>query len=106
MQQDTQSAVDKEQDWAEKAADLVEQVANTLRQKGIEPLFRIGRLMSYGIIALLAGVIVLVVTMTVIVRLLTDYAFGHHVWITYLLIGGITLTLGMFLMKKMKSYDI
>jgi hypothetical protein len=44
--------------------------------------------------------------MTVIVRLLTDYAFGHHVWITYLLIGGITLTLGMFLMKKMKSYDI
>ncbi len=106
MDNDATTNPHSDQDWAAKAADLVEQLATTIRRKGIEPLFRFGRLLSYGLIAALAGIVVLLVTLTIVVRVLTDYAFGHHVWITYLVLGGITLLLGMFLMNKMKSHDL
>ncbi len=94
------------QDWADKAADLVGQFATTIRRKGVEPLFRLGRMLSYGLIAVLVGTVVLLVTVTVVVRVLTDYAFAHHVWITYLVLGGINLIFGVFLINKMKSHDI
>ncbi len=106
MDNDATKRQQSDQDWADKAADLVEQFALIIRSKGIEPLFRLGRLLSYGLIAVLVGTVVLLVTVTVVVRVLTDYAFGHHVWITYVVLGGINLIFGLFLINKMKSYDL
>lgn len=91
-------------DWADKAADVVVGFADSLRTKGVDPIFKIVRLTSYGIIAALVGTVICIVLVTILVRILTDYVFGHHVWITYLVLGGISVTVGLFLLNRMKSY--
>ena len=86
--------------WSERAAQIVVDATDSLREKGISPIYRITRWLIYGFFGL--ALLLVVGTLFVIgaIRLLTVYAFGHHVWITYLVLGFIFAVLGFFLWSR------
>ena len=86
--------------WSEKAAQTVVDITDTLREKGISPIYRIARWVVYGLLAAVIGVVILVLLLIALVRLLTDYVFASHVWLTYFALGIIFSIVGSALWMK------
>ena len=86
--------------WADRATDLVVDLTDALREKGISPLYRITRWLIYGLVGGALALVVGIVLLIAVVRLLTVYAFASHVWITYLVLGAILTVAGLVLWSK------
>lgn len=86
-----------------RALDTIDTVVATVNDKAIRPVVVAARAIVFGLIAVLVGIAVLIMVTIGLVRLLTDDAFAHHVWITYFVIGGIFCGAGTFLFSKRGS---
>ncbi len=89
------------QDWASKATQRVESLTDLLRSKSVRPAFTIARYLSFGLVGAAIGLTILILFVILIVRLLTVYLFAEHVWITYLVLGGISTLGGMVAWSRM-----
>lgn len=81
-------------DWAAQAADTIENVVESVRDKTTGPALTAIRAVVYGTFAGIVGLAVLVVFIILAVRVLDialpDSVFGKdHVWVVYLILGGI-----------------
>jgi len=81
--------------WPARMADFVEDTVSAVHDRVIRPLQIAARALVFGIVvgtmALLLGGLVAVA----LVRLLDTYAFGHRVWASDLLVGGIFTLIGL-----------
>ena len=87
-----------QQDWPAQAADTIERVVGTVRDKTTGPAITAGRAVVYGLFAAIVGVAALVTAIIASVRLLDVYlpdaVFGEsHIWAAYLLVG-LAFTIG------------
>lgn len=87
-------------DFAERTVDTIDSVVTTIREKTVDPLVKLTRIVVYGILVLIALVLVAVLGSIALVRLLDVYAFGNRVWISYFIIGGIFTIVGLLLWSK------
>jgi hypothetical protein len=67
----------------------------------VQPAYRVARYLSFGLVGAIVGIAVLVFLVIFAIRVLTVYLFGEHVWITYLVLGGISALGGMFSWSRM-----
>lgn len=72
----------------------------------MRPIMLAGRFLAYGFILLLLALIVLIALIIAIVRLSTVYLFAHHVWITYLVVGAISISVGLFIWRKRRPVSL
>lgn len=94
-----------ERDWAAQAADTIEQVVGSVRDKTTGPALTAARAVVYGTFALLVGTACLVVLIAGAVRLIDSYlpdaVFGEdHMWATYLILGLVFVIVGAVLWRK------
>lgn len=94
------TATTQRSDWPDRAAQLVVDATDAVREKGISPIYRLTRWIVYGILATILLVLVGVFLLIAIVRLLTVYVFADQVWITYSILGLIFTLLGFLLWSK------
>ncbi len=81
-----------ERDWPAQAADTIERVLGSVRDKTTGPALTGARAVVYGTFAALVGTACLVVLIIAAVRLLNSYlpdaVFGEsHMWASYLILG-------------------
>jgi hypothetical protein len=79
-------------DWPAQAADTIERVVGSVREKTTGPLLKASRGVVYGLFAGFVGFVVLVMAIVMGARLLNNYlpdaVFGEdHMWAVYLIIG-------------------
>jgi hypothetical protein len=91
--------------WATEFADTVERVVGQVRQRTTDKIILLARALVYGLIAGILGVIVLILAVIGALRglqALLELAmpWSRAVWVSYLLLGGILLLLGLLLMRK------
>lgn len=91
--------------WASDIADTVERTVATVRKRTTDKLVYLARGLVYGLIAGLLGIVVLALAVIGSLRglqSLLDLAmpWSRAVWVSYLLLGGILLLLGLLMMKK------
>jgi hypothetical protein len=86
-------------DWAAQAADSIEQVVTTLRDRTAAPLTMVVRTLVYGLLAAIVGVAGLVLLAIGAVRALDVY-LPEDVWAAHLVTGGIFTLAGLFLWAK------
>ena len=82
-------------DWPSKAADMVEDVVGAVHDRVVRPLLLAGRVAVFGIIIGAMALVLGVLLAIALVRLLDNYAFGHRVWASEALVGGIITILGL-----------
>ena len=88
-------------DLAAKVTDYLETAVTLIRDKSTKPLADIINTILLTVMLLL-GISFLAVIFTIgIVRVLNDLVFSGHVWATYLLLGGISFAVGLFLIRKL-----
>jgi hypothetical protein len=72
-----------------RALDTIDTVVATVNDKAVRPAIVAARAVVFGVIISVVGLAVLALLCIGVVRLLTDDAFGHRVWISYLVLGAI-----------------
>ncbi len=84
-------------DWAVQAADTIERVVGTVRDRTAVPLDRAARAVVYGLLAGLLGAAATVLVVIGIVRLAEQ---AVPVWLVYAILAGIFVLLGVFVWSK------
>ncbi|HEY9558362.1 MAG TPA: hypothetical protein VIR58_16615 [Acidimicrobiales bacterium] len=92
-------------DWPAQAADTIERVVGSVRDKTTGPAITAARAVVYGTFALFVGLMVAVLFSVVLVRILDVYlpsaVFGdEHVWAAHGLVGLLFTIAGAFLWSK------
>jgi hypothetical protein len=83
-------------DWPARAADSIERVVVTVRDRTTRPLLIAGRAIVFGLLIAIVGVTMVVLLSVAIFRIvviLTDRA-----WVAYLVLGAIFVIVGFILM--------
>lgn len=84
----------------------VDHLLDLLHDKVLRPIILAGRAIAYGLIIALAAVVFVVVLVIGAIRLLNVYAFSSHEWITYLLIGALSMIFGFFIWRKRRPLTL
>jgi hypothetical protein len=92
-------------DWPAQAADTIERVVGSVRDKTTGPAITAARWVVYGTFALVVGTGVGVLVAIAAVRLLDVYlpnaVFGEqHTWVAHLLVGAVFSLFGMLLWSR------
>lgn len=94
-------------DLATKAADVVDSVVDVVRNRVVSPIERAATYVILAIFSLFAGAVLLVLLCVGLFRLfmmlLNIIPGGPHEWAAYLMMGGIFLAAGMFMMRKRRD---
>ena len=93
-------------DWADQAADTVESLVLTVKEKTTVPATTIARGLVYGLVIAALGTAVLVMLSIAAIRFLTVYlpvgrVHGQHrVWVAELIVGIVFTLAGLFCWSK------
>lgn len=94
-------------DLATKAADMVDSVVDVVRNRVVSPIERAATYVILAIFSLFAGSVLLILLCVGLFRLLmmllNIIPGGPHEWAAYLIMGGIFLAAGMFMMRKRRN---
>jgi hypothetical protein len=93
----TPAAVEK--DWAAQTADSIDKIIGSIRSKTTTPLERLTRVVVYGVLCAILGLVALVLLAIAAVRALDELIPGE-VWPAHLIIGGIFIAVGLFMWWK------
>jgi len=90
-------------DWTAEAADRIESVVTTVRDKTTVPVQKIAAMVVYGLVAGVLGAMALILLLVGLVRLHVYLPFhpeGRRVWTSYVALGAIFVTLGGLLWRR------
>lgn len=97
-------------DWPAQAADTIERVVGSVRDKTTGPAITAARWLVYGTFALLVGTGAAILSAIAAVRFidvyLPDSVVGEdHTWLAHTIVGTVFALLGMFLWSRRKAPD-
>jgi hypothetical protein len=81
-------------EWPARVADTIDDVVTGVHDRVIRPLMMVGRGVVFGLIIATMLLVLGVVAAVALVRLLDIYAFGHRVWASDALVGGVLVAAG------------
>jgi len=91
------------EDWPVQVADRIEAVVESVRGETTVPITKVVRAVVFGLIVAVAGIIALVMTIILVIRLHVYLPFHpayRRLWTSYAVLGAIFVLLGMFLWRK------
>ena len=95
-----------EPDFVDKALRVFDHVLDLVHDKVLRPIILAGRVIAFGFIIVLAAIVLLTVLITAFVRLLNVYAFAGHEWLSYLVVGVISLSVGLIIWRRRRRVNL
>ncbi|HTX63901.1 MAG TPA: hypothetical protein VMD28_09690 [Acidimicrobiales bacterium] len=78
-----------------KAADAVQLLVDTIHDKAVRPAILVTRAVVFGLVVAALATLLVVVASIAVLRLFDVYVFGHRVWLSYLVLGGVLALAGL-----------
>jgi uncharacterized protein YacL len=85
-------------DWASQAADSLERVVTTIRDRTTRPLLLAGRGLVFGLLAAMLGVVVVALLSITVIRVLT--ILTDRAWLAYVITGTLFCVAGVVCLAK------
>ena len=102
MAQSPQTAA-RNDDWTVQAADRIEGLVTSIREKTTVPLTTVARGIVYGLLVAFAGAVAMVLTAIAAVRILNFLPGG--VWVAHFIIGMVFTLFGVFAWTKRRPAE-
>ena len=83
-----------------RALDAVDAVVAMVNDKAVRPAVVAARAIVFGVIIVVVALTVVVLLSVGFIRLTTDYLFHYRVWVSYLALGALFCTGGIFAYSK------
>lgn len=96
----------REPDVVDRVLHSFDHVLDMVHDSVLRPLLLAGRAVAYGFIVLLAVTVLVVVLIVGSVRLLNVYLFAGHEWISYAIIGTVSLVTGLFVWRRRRPVTL
>ena len=95
------SSPDKRRDdIVDRALGSLDHLLDVIHDKVLRPILLAGRVAAFSAILVLMAIVLVSMLVIGSVRLLDVYAFASHQWLTYLLVGAISLVAGLFIWRR------
>ncbi|MDQ2727374.1 MAG: hypothetical protein M3Y91_05835 [Actinomycetota bacterium] len=95
---------DSGSDWTVEVVHRIDTVVGTIRQKTTMPITKLARVLVFGLVAAVAGILALALVCITVVRICVAYLpfdpVSRRVWVTYAGLGAIFLAAGAFAWRK------
>lgn len=95
----------RDSDLVDKALHKFDHVLDVVHDKVLRPILLTGRVVAYGFIVVLASVVLVGALVIGLVRLCNVYLFAGHEWISYLIIGVLSLVTGMIIWRRRRPVN-
>ena len=95
----------RDSDLVDKALHKFDHVLDLVHDKVIRPILLMGRFVAYGVIVFLASVVLFGALVIGLVRLCNIYLFAGHEWLSYLIIGVLSLVTGMIIWRRRRPVN-
>lgn len=93
-------------DFIDKALGSLDHVLDIVHDRVLRPIFLAGRIAAYGLIIALAALVFVIALIIGLLRVLNVYLFAGHVWISYLIVGVLSLSVGLFIWRRRKPVQL
>ena len=90
----------RQDDLVDKTLTGLDHLLDVVHDKVLRPIMLAGRALAFSAILVLMSIVLVAMLVIGIVRFLDVYAFASHQWITYLLIGSISLVIGLVIWRR------
>ena len=87
-------------DLVDKTLTGLDHLLDVVHDKVLRPIMLAGRALAFSAILVLMSIVLVAMLVIGLVRFLDVYAFASHQWITYLLIGAISLVIGLVIWRR------
>ena len=96
----------RDSDFVDKALHKFDNVLDLVHDKLLRPILLAGRFVAYGFIVLLVSIVLFGAFVIGLVRLLNVYLFAGHEWLSYLVIGAISLVTGLIIWRRRRPVNV
>lgn len=103
---DARSDHDHEPDLVDRLLSILDHGLDVVHDKVLRPIILAGRAIAYGMIILLAAIVLVVVAIIGFVRLLNIYAFSGHEWLSYVVVGVLSLLVGLVIWRRRRPLNV
>jgi hypothetical protein len=90
----------RQDDLVDKTLTGLDHLLDIVHDKVLRPIMLAGRALAFSAILVLMSIVLVAMLVIGVVRFLDVYAFASHQWITYLLIGSISLVIGLVIWRR------
>ncbi len=103
---ETSTPPPENEDVVNKVLASLDRVLDVVHDKVLRPIILIGRIVAFSSVLFLAAVVLVSALVIGLVRLLDVYAFAAHPWITDVLVGALSLTVGLVIWRKRRPVEL
>lgn len=95
-----------EPDLVDRLLGFVDHTLDVVHDKVLRPIILAARFVAYGLIIALAAVVLVAVVVIGFVRLLNIYAFHGRDWLSYAVVGALSVVTGMVLWRQRRPLKL
>ena len=97
---ETSPTPDREPDLVDRALGTLDHALDVLHDKVLRPILLAGRTLAFIFVLLLVSLVLVIVLIVGIIRLFNVYLFANHVWLSYALVGVLSLAAGLIIWRR------
>ena len=96
----------REPDIVDKALHSFDHVLDLVHDKVLRPSCLAGRAIAFGLIILLAVIVLVVALVIGLFRLFDVYVFAGHEWLSYAVVGALFVVAGMVIWRRRRPVNL
>lgn len=95
-----------EPDLVDKALGALDHVLDVVHDNVIRPILLAGRFIAYAFVLLLVSVVLIGALVIGLVRFCNVYFFAGHDWLSYVVVGALSLGLGLLIWRRRRPVSV
>ena len=96
----------REPDLVDKALHSFDHVLDVVHDRVLRPLLIAGRTIAFGFILILMALVIVCALVIGLVRLFNVYLFAGREWLTYMVVGVISLVVGLVIWRRRRPVTL
>jgi ABC-type nickel/cobalt efflux system permease component RcnA len=93
-------------DFVDKLLGMLDHGLDVVHDKVLRPIILAARAIAYGLIIVLAAIVLVIALVIGFIRLLNIYAFSGHEWLSYVVVGVLSLLAGMIIWRRRRPLKL
>jgi hypothetical protein len=90
----------RQADFVDRTLNSFDHVLDVVHDRVIRPILLAGRAIAFGFIIFLASIVLLGALVIGVIRLMNVYLFAGHEWLSYLVVGAVSLVAGLVIWRR------
>ncbi|MGA7833699.1 MAG: hypothetical protein WCA31_00655 [Acidimicrobiales bacterium] len=102
----TDERPEQDHDLVDRLLAMLDHALDVVHDKVLRPIILAGRAIAYGLIVVLAAIVLAIVLVIGFIRLLDIYAFSGHEWLSYVVVGALSLLAGLIIWRRRRPLNL